>query len=223
VLLIILEERDLKLEILYLDEVDSTHKYLINYIKQNNYKNPISIVTQNQTNGIGSKENSWEGCKGNLFFSFVIDKAMLPLDLPIQSASIYFSYILKDILQTNGSALWLKWPNDFYIKNKKIGGTITTLKGKLLYCGIGLNLKYVNEIFGYLDISFNLKKELNTYFKYIEKKLSWKHIFSKYLIEFEKSRQFKTTVGNHKISLKDALLNYDGSIQIDNKKVFSSR
>lgn len=56
---------------------------------------------------------------GNLFFSFVLKRNDLPSDLQIQSASIYFSYILKEVLALEGSKIWLKWPNDFYIDNKK--------------------------------------------------------------------------------------------------------
>ncbi len=211
------------MEILYLKEVDSTHTYLKDYIKKNSFKKPLAIVTQNQTNGIGSRSNSWKGVKGNLFLSFVIHKTTLPSDLPIQSSSIYFSYILKDILKSFGSKVWLKWPNDFYINNKKIGGTITSLSGDLIYCGIGLNLKFVNDDFGYLDIELNINKELNLYFNTINSKLSWKHIFSKYRVEFEKSKQMETTIENQKKSLKYSILNDDGSIFIDNKKVFSLR
>jgi len=211
------------LQIVYLEEVDSTHKYLKNYINKNGYQNPIAIVTQNQTNGIGSRDNSWDGKLGNLFFSFIIHKNLLPPDLPIQSSSIYFSYLLKEILEDYGSKVWIKWPNDFYIKNKKIGGTITNLSGELLYCGIGLNLNCVNDKFGYLDIEFNLKKGLKFYFDSIDKKVLWKHIFSKYSIEFKKSKDMNTTILNKKVSLCDAILNDDGSIFVDNKKVFSLR
>ena len=211
------------MEIIYLNEVDSTHTYLKNYIKNNSYKNPIAVVTQNQTNGIGSRSNSWEGLKGNLFFSFAIDKLMLPSDLPIQSSSIYFSYILRDVLEAVGSKIWLKWPNDFYIENKKIGGTITNLSNNIFFCGIGLNLKYVNNNFGYLDMEFDIKKYLNLYFDKLESKISWKQIFSKYSLEFEKSRQMETTINNQKKSLEHSILNDDGSIYIDNKKVFSLR
>ena len=211
------------MEIIYLNEVDSTHTYLKNYIKNNSYKSPIAVVTQNQTDGIGSRSNSWEGLKGNLFFSFAIDKLMLPSDLPIQSSSIYFSYILRDVLEAVGSKIWLKWPNDFYIENKKIGGTITNLSNNIFFCGIGLNLKYVNNNFGYLDIEFDIKKYLNLYFDKLESKISWKQIFSKYSLEFEKSRQMETTINNQKKSLEHSILNGDGSIFIDNKKVFSLR
>ena len=211
------------MEILYLNEVDSTHKYLKNYIKKNSFNNPIAVVTQNQTHGVGSRFNSWKGKSGNLFFSFVINKELLPIDLPLQSSSIYFSYILKDIFNTLGSKVWLKWPNDFYIKNKKIGGTITNVSGNLIYCGIGLNLNYVEKQFGYLDIDININKVLKLYFEELMSKISWKYIFNKYKKEFEKSKKMETTINNQKRSLKHSVLNSDGSISIDNNKIFSLR
>jgi len=61
------------------------------------------------------------------------------------------------------------------------------------------------------------------YFKEVEKIISWKQIFSLFKIEFQKSRNYKTTVDGQKISLENAILNDDGSIHIENKKVFSLR
>ena len=211
------------MEIIFLDSVESTHTYLKELIKSDGYNRPLSVVTQLQTNGLGSRNNNWEGKKGNLFFSFVIKNTLLPDDLPMQSVSIYFSYILKDILNKLGSKVWLKWPNDFYIDKKKIGGTITNYSNNLYYCGIGLNLKEINSQFGYLDINIDIKRVLNDYFKAVLKKNEWKQIFSKYTIEFENSKQYKTTIENEKVSLQDAILNEDGSISIENKKVFSLR
>ena len=211
------------MEIIFLKSVDSTHTYLKNHIKVNGYNKPLAIVTQNQTNGIGSRDNNWDGQSGNLFFSFVIDRQSLPDDLPIQSASIYFSFILKELLTDLGSAIWLKWPNDFYLNDQKIGGTITNLSADLFYCGIGLNLHYTNDDYGNLDIQIDTKKLLSHYFDEILKKMNWKKIFSKYRVEFKNSKQYKTTVDNKKVSLEDAVLNEDGSINISNEKVFSLR
>lgn len=211
------------MEIIYLESVDSTHTYLKNYIKTHGYTQPLAIVTQNQTAGIGSRNNNWDGEKNNLFFSFVIDKSRLPNDLPIQSASIYFSFILKELLADFGSKLWLKWPNDFYIDDKKIGGTITNLASELFYCGIGLNLHNQNTNYANLDIKIDIDGLLKQYFIRIKDKIEWKKIFSKYRIEFKISKEYKTTIGSEKISLKDANLNEDGSINISNEKVFSLR
>lgn len=206
------------MKIIRLDEVDSTHKYLKEYILKNEYTNPLCIVTDLQTQGIGSRGNSWIGKKGNLFFSFVIDINSLPNDLPLQSTSIYFTFILKIILKNLGSKVWIKWPNDFYMKDKKIGGTITSMSKNLIFCGIGLNLVDVEKEYDKLDIKINIDEVLEKYFFEIEKNISWKQIFSDFKIEFEKSKKFRTTIDNQKISLENAILNDDGSIEINNKR-----
>ena len=108
------------MKIIRLNEVNSTQSYLKEYIQKNGYNNPLCVTSKIQTAGVGSRGNSWIGKEGNLFFSFVVSKDNLPKDLPLQSASIYFTYILKDILQKSGSKLFLKWPNDFYIKNRSV-------------------------------------------------------------------------------------------------------
>lgn len=212
------------MEIYYLNRVDSTHTYLKNYLKENSYKNPICFYTYNQTAGIGSRENSWDGKEGNLFFSFAIDLEKLPKDLPLQSASIYFSYILKIELEKLGSNLWLKWPNDFYINNHKFGGTITTLHSNIFLCGIGINLSKVNDKYlGYLDIDIEPQKLLENYFNHIKKYPSWKQIFSLFEVEFHRTKNFTATINNRKTSLHSAVLCDDGSILINNKKVYSLR
>lgn len=211
------------MKIINLEEVDSTHTYLKNYIINNSYTKPLCIVTRNQTNGIGSRGNTWNGLEGNLFFSFVLTKEDLPKDLPLQSTSIYFSFVLKKILCEFGSKLWLKWPNDFYLEDKKIGGTITSFSNKLVYCGIGINLNKVSSDFGFLDISLDINDLLNKYFSKLENTSSWQKTLNEYVVEFNRSKKFHVTLDNEKVSLKKAILNNDGSIQINNKKVFSLR
>lgn len=211
------------MRIKYLDQVHSTHTYLKNYIKENGYKEPLIVYSSFQTNGLGSRDNKWEGKSGNLYFSFVVPNSFLPKDLPLQSASIYFAYILKDILVSKGSKVWLKWPNDFYIENKKMGGLITNTSGDLFYCGIGLNLCLISNDYGYLDIKIDKKDLIKSYFYELKKNISWKQIFSNFQIEFSSSKNFKTTLNNEKVNLKDAILNEDGSLLIKGEKVFSLR
>jgi BirA family biotin operon repressor/biotin-[acetyl-CoA-carboxylase] ligase len=211
------------MKIVKLKEVNSTQIYIKEYISKNGYVEPLCIVTDLQTQGLGSRGNSWIGKKGNLFFSFVLDINNLPQDLPLQSASIYFTFILKKILKDLGSKVWIKWPNDFYIEDKKIGGTITSLSKDLLFCGIGLNLVDIEENYGKLDIKIDVDDVLKNYFLLIKKRIFWKQIFSEFKIEFEISKKFQTTVDEQKISLENAVLNEDGSIEINKERVFSLR
>jgi BirA family biotin operon repressor/biotin-[acetyl-CoA-carboxylase] ligase len=214
------------LEIHYHKSLDSTHLFLEKALKEKSLKPPVAIVSDTQIAGVGSGENSWNSLDGNLFLSFSVDKSTLPVDLPISSASIYFSYLMKEVLLDLGSKVWLKWPNDFYIKDKKIGGTITRLiSGDIVLCSMGINLKFAPKNFDILDINVKKNRLLDLYFLKLKQDIFWKKIFSIYEIEFEKSKQFTyyDKYAQKRVSLKDAILNDDGSITIEDRKVYSLR
>lgn len=210
------------MEIVYLEQCESTQLYLKQLLNLNRQFEPLLVYTHRQTDGIGSRGNNWDGYDGNLFFSFAMHKSNLPNDLMIQSASIYFSYLLKEILQEFGSDVWMKWPNDFYLKDKKIGGTITTLSGDIIICGIGINL-HKSELYDSIDISFDVLELLKIYIANILKKKAWKEVFIKYEIEFSLSKNQNFHSNGLSVSMADAVLNCDGSIEINNQKVYSLR
>jgi len=66
-------EGELELEIIYFDTLDSTQKYLIDAISSGSIEPPVAVLAKNQTNGIGSRDNSWEGGCGKLFISFALN------------------------------------------------------------------------------------------------------------------------------------------------------
>jgi len=211
------------LEILSFDTLPSTQKYLLEKIEQKALQAPIAIITQQQSSGIGSRDNSWSGGEGNFFASVAVELDMLPKDLSLSSASIYFSFIMKQTLQALGEDIWLKWPNDFYINDDKIGGTITQKVKNVLVCGIGINLKNTQN--GYRALQCDITPEilLKNYLEALEKFPKWKQIFSEYEVEFELSRKFSVHIENYQKSLSDASLCGDGSLIIGGKRVYSLR
>lgn len=211
------------MKITYLNRVASTQTYLKDLLKNKKLEVPHAVVADIQTNGLGSRNNSWQGCEGNLFLSFVVSLKNLPLDLKLESVSIYFAYLLKETLENLGSFVWLKWPNDFYIDNLKIGGMITNIYADNIICGVGLNLVDAPSEFAILDIVIKREILLEEYFKLIKKRVSWKQVFSKYKIEFERNRSFFTHNNNLKVSLDKAILQSDGSIIINNQRIYSTR
>ena len=211
------------LQIHSLNTVDSTQRYLLDALKEGRHKAPVCIVALKQEAGKGSRGNSWSGLDGNLFFSFAIARSALPSDLKLESSSIYFTYLLKEILTEMGSKVWLKWPNDFYLENIKIGGAITNLYKDNLICGIGLNTKVAPEGFSALDIKIENETLLKNYFEILKNPPKWKQIFSKYEIEFVKSRSYFTHSGDQRLSLENAQLLDDGSIECDGQRIFSLR
>ena len=211
------------MEILYLDEIESTQSYLLEKLKSSEILSPACVVAKRQTKAKGSRQNSWDSKEGNLFFSFSLSKKQLPEDLKLESLSIYLAYVLKLELEKLGSKVWIKWPNDFYIDNQKIGGLITNISGKHIVCGIGLNLVSAPTNATFLDIEVNIKKLLEAYFISLDKKPKWKQIFSKFKIEFELSREFISHNNEELIILKEVILLDDASLLYNDKKVFSLR
>ena len=211
------------MEIKWLKHLPSSHKYLIEGVKNNTITPPFAIGVDFQSDGVGSRGNKWEGDEGNLYFSFCVEVKHLPNDLKLESISIYFSYILKEVLFELGSKTWIKWPNDFYLKNKKLGGVITTKIKDTIIGSIGLNILHAPEAYATLDIQIQPQNLVNLFLEKLEKKISWKDVFSKYKIEFKNSLGFTFHLNGEKIALGNAKLCEDGSIEVDNKKVYSLR
>ena len=211
------------MQILFFDSLPSTQEYLKELLRENRVAAPVAVTCDTQTQGVGSRNNEWTGLEGNIFVSFVLELSSLPNDLKIESASIYFSYILKETLEGFNSKVWLKWPNDFYIESVKIGGMITNIVGKDIVCGFGLNLDNAPEGFGVLDVKIDKEILLQNYFINLEKKVLWKQVFSKYKLEFDRNRFFFTHVKNKKINLNEATLENDGSLSINGERMYSLR
>ncbi len=211
------------MEIIYLDSIDSTHKFLEREIKNKKLNPPIAVVADKQTSGVGSRGNRWISLDGNLFLSFALNSSFLPKDLPLASASIYFAMVMKETLFNMGSAVWIKWPNDFYIDDKKIGGVITKKFKDIILCSMGINLKRAPCGFGKLDINVDKKVILKEFFTIIQLTPSWKEIFRKFQIEFHKSGGFSFHDGEIKYFIQNAILNPDGSIMFNGKRIYNLR
>ncbi|GIU00689.1 biotin--[acetyl-CoA-carboxylase] ligase [Sulfurovum sp. TSL6] len=211
------------MEILYFNTLPSTQKYLLEQLKKKKLQTPVAVIANQQDAGIGSRDNTWSGGEGNFFASIALDLDTLPEDLSLGSASIYFSFIMKQTLEALDENIWLKWPNDFYLNDEKIGGTITQKLNNTLICGMGINLKDSQNGYRALECDISAQNLLEKYLEKFEKLPKWKQIFREYEIEFEQSRKFSVHIENDKKSLADATLCEDGSLIIEGKRVFSLR
>jgi BirA family biotin operon repressor/biotin-[acetyl-CoA-carboxylase] ligase len=192
-------------------------------LKKKKLQAPVAVIANQQHSGIGSRDNTWSGGEGNFFASIALDLDTLPEDLSLGSASIYFSFIMKQTLEALDENIWLKWPNDFYLNDEKIGGTITQKLNNTLICGIGINLKDSQNGYRALECDISAQNLLEKYLEKFEKLPTWKQIFREYEIEFELSRKFSVHIENDKKSLLYATLCEDGSLIIEGKRMFSLR
>ncbi len=103
------------------------------------------VITSNQTAGRGQMGNSWEAAPDqNLTFSLVFHPRFLRASEQFL-LNMAVSLAITDWLGTHTSGGKIKWPNDIFWKDKKMGGILiqNVLRGGLLehsIVGIGLNI-----------------------------------------------------------------------------------
>ncbi len=198
------------------ESLPSTQIYLLEKLKNNELKAPVLVLAKNQSAGIGSRGNIWEGVKSALTFSLALNASDLPKDLPMQANALYLGFLFKEVLKELGSQTWLKWPNDLYLGDQKIGGVLVNVYKDMRVCGIGVNR--VSKKWACLDIGASDDWIIEGFLKKIEENLFWGEVLSKYALEFHRSNSFSFHNDWGKlVSLKDAELLEDGRVCIKGK------
>ncbi|OOQ05221.1 biotin--[acetyl-CoA-carboxylase] ligase [Helicobacter pylori] len=198
------------------ESLPSTQTYLLEKLKNDALKAPVLIVAKNQSAGIGSRGNIWDGTKSALTFSLALNASDLPNDLPVQANALYLGFLFKEVLKELGSQTWLKWPNDLYLGGQKIGGVLVNIYKGMRVCGIGVNR--VSTKWACLDIGASDDLIIEGFLKKIEENLFWGEVLSKYALEFHRSNSFSFhNDWGEAVSLKDAELLEDGRICIKGK------
>ncbi|MFP6136430.1 biotin--[acetyl-CoA-carboxylase] ligase [Helicobacter pylori] len=198
------------------ESLPSTQTYLLEKLKNDALKAPVLIVAKNQSAGIGSRGNIWEGTKSALTFSLALNASDLPKDLPMQANALYLGFLFKEVLKELGSQTWLKWPNDLYLGDQKIGGVLVNVYKDMRVCGIGVNR--VSTKWACLDIGTSDDWIIESFLKKIEENLFWGEVLSKYALEFHRNDSFSFhNDWGELVSLKDAELLEDGRVCIKGK------
>lgn len=126
--------------IIHIDETDSTNRWL-----KENGSERMAVVADYQTAGRGCGTNTWESERGkNLLFSLLIHPAEVPAVKQFR-ISMAISLAILDTLEQHIGDVSIKWPNDIYWRNGKLGGILieNRLQGgciKDCIIGVGLNV-----------------------------------------------------------------------------------
>lgn len=167
------------------------------------------VVTDFQTAGRGQRGTSWQSEAGkNLMMSLLIDSSFLDLGTHFELSMCTAISIYETLKDFGIKDVSVKWPNDVYIKNKKVGGVLieNSIRNKTFRCsviGFGLNLS--QEVFenpratSLLNEGFEVSREtfIENFSSFFEKKLlkikageSLKLVYYDILMGFEKEREF---------------------------------
>ncbi len=127
------------------EELESTNDYLIKFANPNEY---CLCIAESQTKGRGRNLKRWQSPKyENIYMSLSFSTKHELRNF--SSFSLVSAIAVHNVLLRQNIFTEIKWPNDIYLNNKKMGGilveTLTRDKENLIVVGIGLNIFMENN------------------------------------------------------------------------------
>lgn len=135
-------------EVIVLDEVDSTSSELRRRLKKGARPDTV-VVAHRQLRGRGRVGRVWHSSiEGNLCFSTAL-RIGGPTDETVPLLPLAAGLAAREAAAETGAEVFLKWPNDLLIQNRKVAGILcetVTLKKKeaLAVVGLGVNIADVS-------------------------------------------------------------------------------
>ncbi len=125
----------------YFDSLDSTSSWLLKYGKCDDI-----CISEEQTIGRGRRGNTWESPQGNIYFSLCWCFAEISENWSL--LGLVTGIAVADALAEIGlKGHGIKWPNDIFWEQKKLGGILleTADQSGKVVIGIGLNVSLSTE------------------------------------------------------------------------------
>ncbi len=129
--------------------IDSTNVYAKALMSKEHLEEGTTVWAMNQFAGKGLGNNRWYCAESkSLAFSMIFYPVFLDLDHQF-TVSMAVSLGVIDFLHQYSANIAIKWPNDIYYTNKKLGGILieNLIKGnrmKYSIVGVGLNIKNID-------------------------------------------------------------------------------
>ncbi len=138
-------------KIIWHDTLDSTNAEALRRI--GTLENCSVLAAVRQTAGRGQRGNRWLSAPGeNLTFSLVLKHA--PDALPVRDAfrlNLVASVAVRDFLRDEGCEALVKWPNDLYVRQRKICGILVENglgSAGFSHSVIGIGININQRVFG---------------------------------------------------------------------------
>ncbi len=132
------------------DEVVSTNDHLKMLAIEDELPEGAVVVAQCQKNGRGQGGNFWESTAGkNLIFSLLLRPSFLKAEDMFMISKVVSLGIIG-YLKGIDKHFTIKWPNDIYYRNKKLGGILIEnqlLGSKLNFMIVGIGININQDIF----------------------------------------------------------------------------
>jgi BirA family biotin operon repressor/biotin-[acetyl-CoA-carboxylase] ligase len=130
---------------IFIEKLSSTNTHSSCLLRKGRVQEGTIVHTSFQTAGRGQPGNTWESQYGkNLLFSIIL----YPVTVRAENQFVISKMIslgIRDYLTAILPEVYIKWPNDIYVRNDKIAGILienSIIRGEIenTIAGIGLNV-----------------------------------------------------------------------------------
>lgn len=176
--------------VIFKNVIGSTNVFLKNLAQQGSPEGTV-VVADAQTAGLGRLGRQWFSKEGkNLLFSVLLRPGFPPNQIFVLTM-IFALAGIEAVQQMTGLNAMIKWPNDIYIREKKLGGILTEFavqKGVVQHVvlGMGLNVNWNPSA------EHKLLYPTSSIFAETQQEISREHLLFKILKKLEKM-YFKAT------------------------------
>ncbi len=136
--------------IIHMSECHSTNDKAAELYKTGQIHEGSIVITDHQTKGKGQRGNVWlSEPNQNLTFSILLKPQFLEIGDQFYLHMVTALSVQEAVQNLFDLQIQIKWPNDLYIENKKLGGILieNSLKGKQIdvsIVGTGINVNQLN-------------------------------------------------------------------------------
>jgi BirA family biotin operon repressor/biotin-[acetyl-CoA-carboxylase] ligase len=135
----------------YLEKAESTNRIAKDLAHQG-APHGMLVVAEGQTRGRGRLGRSWFSPKGeNIYLSLILRPNISVMEVPQLTflVSVALTQVIREKLQLDAL---IKWPNDVYIKGRKVAGILMEMETRerqplFLVAGVGLNVNTPDDGF----------------------------------------------------------------------------
>ena len=208
------------MELVFLEEVESTNKYAKEHIKD--FNDMTLIYTDNQTNGRGRLDRKWSfGGKDNIYASIILKPSNEMKEI-YSNLTQYLCVVLAQTFEEYGVTPTIKWPNDIQINGKKISGILAEgviengkLEGLILGFGINLNTKidFLSKI-NQPATSLNIETG-----RFIDKKIFLKKLLEKFCLLYDSFIENGFTFIKNDYIRRAGFLNKNVTVKVFDKEI----
>ncbi len=147
--------------IIFKEIVTSTNTEVRQYKNMLQQYDFVALYSDEQTNGRGRRNHFWESKNSdNVYLSIMMDTPIKNIDMITIAIGLSVCEVLEEIKSLNCK---IKWPNDLYVNNKKLGGILVEtsfLGDEMEYYVIGIGINVNSENFQEVqDIATSIYKE----------------------------------------------------------------